>query len=205
MSTTMSTRWSAAAFATPQSPMLSTIDLLDRFKNGDQDALNLLVQRCVPALRQWARGRLSQRARRVAETQDVVQAAVLSALPHLHTFVPRGPGALQGYLREAVRNRIIDIARSVVRHPDPVELVDEHADHGPSPLTQAVGRERLEQMRAALAKLKPAEREAIVAKFVQGRSLDEVAKVLGKPTANAARMAVSRAVKSLRSIMGETA
>jgi RNA polymerase sigma-70 factor (ECF subfamily) len=53
-------------------------------------------------LRRWARGRLPQWARSAADTQDLVQDAVMKALPHLHAFEVRRPGALQSYLREAV-------------------------------------------------------------------------------------------------------
>ena len=50
--------------------LTSTIDLLERFKQGDNQAVDLLVERSLPPLKRWARGRLPQWARGVAETQD---------------------------------------------------------------------------------------------------------------------------------------
>ena len=40
----------------PQPPLglTSTIDLLDRFKQGDDDAVGLLVERSLPPLKRWA-------------------------------------------------------------------------------------------------------------------------------------------------------
>ena len=61
--------------------MTNTIELLERFKRGDEEAVSLLVERSIPPLKRWARGRLPQWARSLAETQDLVQNAVLRALP----------------------------------------------------------------------------------------------------------------------------
>ena len=103
--------------------MLSTLDLLERFKQGDEDAVSLLVERSIPPLQRWARGRLPQWARSLAETQDLVQNAVLRALPHLKTFEARHPGALQAYLRQAVHNHIRDEIRKVKVRPTPSPVV----------------------------------------------------------------------------------
>ncbi len=93
--------------------MTNTIELLERFKRGDEEAVSLLVERSIPPLKRWARGRLPQWARSLAETQDLVQNAVLRALPHLKTFEAKHPGALQAYLRQAVNNHIRDEIRKV--------------------------------------------------------------------------------------------
>ena len=36
----------------------ATVELLNRIKSGDDTALERLLERCIPALRRWARGRL---------------------------------------------------------------------------------------------------------------------------------------------------
>jgi len=61
--------------------LTSTIELLDRYKHGDDEAVNLLVERSLPPLKRWARGRLPDWARSPAETQDLVQDAVIRAIP----------------------------------------------------------------------------------------------------------------------------
>jgi RNA polymerase sigma-70 factor (ECF subfamily) len=177
--------------------LTSTLDLLERYKQGDNEAVNVLVERSLPSLKRWARGRLPQWARGIAETQDLVQDAVVRALPRLKTFEARHPGALQAYLRQAITNHIRDEIRKVNTRPTPAELTENHPDGAPSPLEEAIGQEGLERYEAALAALRPADREAIVARLELQQSYEEVAIALGKPTADAARMAVSRAVKAL--------
>jgi RNA polymerase sigma factor (sigma-70 family) len=181
----------------PPLVLTSTIELLDRFKHGDEEAVGQLVERSLAPLQRWARGRLPLWARSLSETQDLVQDAIVRALPRLKTFEARHPGALQAYLRQAVTNHIRDEIRKVKTRPNAGELHDSHADLGPSPLETAIGREGLERYEAALERLRPADREAIVARLELQQSYEEVAIALGKPTANAARTAVARAVKSL--------
>jgi RNA polymerase sigma factor (sigma-70 family) len=143
----------------------------------------------------WARG--------LAETHDLVQDAVVRTLPRLATFEARHPGALQAFLRQAVNNHIIDEIRSVNRRPARAPLPEDEADSAPSPLEQAIGRERFERYERALARLSAADREAIIARMELQQSYEEVALALGKPKANAARMAVLRAIERLTKAMSE--
>ncbi len=183
--------------------LTSTIDLLDRFKQGDEQAVGQLVERSLPPLKRWARGRLPQWARGLAETQDLVQEAVIRALPRLKTFEAKHPGALQAYLRQAVTNHIRDEIRKVNARPMATELRDSHPDEGPSPLEEAIGQEGLARYEAALETLRPADREAIIARLELQQSYEEVAIALGKSNADAARMAVTRAIKALIKAMDD--
>ena len=186
------------------SDLTSTIELLDRYKHGDDEAVNLLVERSLPPLKRWARGRLPDWARSLAETQDLVQDAVIRAITHLKHFEARHPGALQAYLRQAIANHIRDEIRKVNSRPAiGGDLPENKMDPGPSPLERAIGRQRLDRYDAALAKLRPMEREAIVARLELQQSYEEVALALGKPSADAARMLVARAVKNLIKAMDD--
>jgi RNA polymerase sigma-70 factor, ECF subfamily len=187
----------------PPMQLTSTIDLLDRFKRGDEEAVGELVERSLPPLRRWARGRLPVWARSLADTQDLVQNAVIRSLPHLKHFEARHPGALQAYLRQAIFNHIRDEIRKVRARPTSAELPEDYVDPAPTPLEHMIGRERLDRYEAALSRLRPAEQEAIIARLELQQSYEEVALALGKPSAAAARMAVSRAVKNLIAAMDE--
>lgn len=175
----------------------STQDLLARVRQGDREALDRLIDRCLPALRRWARGRLPSGARGVLDTQDLVQETILSSLRHLDHFESRHEGALQAYLRQAVLNRIRDEARRVSRRPVPTELTDSHPSKAASPLDIAIGREGVERYEAALQRLRPADREAIIGRLELQHDYQELATILGKPNANAARVAVTRALARL--------
>ena len=182
---------------TPQHPLESTGDLLARVRQGDGDALDRLFARCLPPLRRWARGRLPAAARGALDTQDLVQDTLLNALRRLDQFESRHEGALQAYLRQAVLNRIRDEARRFSRRPAAAELSESQPAEGASPLDIAIGREGVARYEAALQRLRPADREAIVARLELQHDYHELAVILGKPNANAARVAVTRALARL--------
>jgi RNA polymerase sigma-70 factor, ECF subfamily len=70
-------------------------------------------------------------------------------------------------------------------------------ESGQSPLEQAIGREGVERYERALERLRPEEREAIIGRVELGYTYEELAEVLAKPTADAARKAAQRALMRL--------
>jgi RNA polymerase sigma-70 factor (ECF subfamily) len=187
----------------------TSLDLLRRAQAGDTDALNALIARYLPRLRKWASGRLPADARGMGDTQDLVQETVSRAFRNIERFEIRGEGALQAYLRQALLNQIRqEIRRAASRPPpgeaDAAEVAAEIEAPGPSPLEEAIGAEALERYEQALARLRPEDREAIIARIELGLSHQQVAEAIGKPSANAARMAVERALSRLLKEMGET-
>ncbi len=187
---------SSTSRAEPLSPE-ATIELLQRAKHGDREALDRLLERCVPALRRWARGRLPNMARGMVDTTDIVQDAVMAAMRRLEAFEARHHGALQAYLREAVMNRIRDAIRHYQRRPATTSLPADLQDEATSPLEYAIGAENMARYEAALQRLKASDREAIIGRLEMHYSYDELATVLGKPSPAAARMCVTRAMKRL--------
>jgi len=175
----------------------STWALVERARAGDEDAVNRLFARHAPRLRRWAAGRLPQRVRGMADTDDVVQEALIQTFKRIGAFEVRGVGALQAYLRQSVLNGIRAGLRQRGRRPDMTDFKGLEADPGPSPLEQAIGQQALDRYEEALARLKPEDREAIVARLELGLSYDELAEALGKPTADAARKAAHRATLRL--------
>ena len=175
----------------------TTVELLNRVRAGDDEARERLVARCIPPLRRWARGRLPTYARDMLDTEDLVQDSVIAALRRLEGFEARREGALQAYLRQAVANRIKDVIRYKRRRPIQTELPEDAADHGESPLDQVIGLENTERYEAAMLRLRDADREAIVARVELRYSYQELAVALGKPSPDAARVAVARAVYRL--------
>jgi RNA polymerase sigma-70 factor (ECF subfamily) len=175
----------------------STFRLLARVRTGDGDALNELFARYLVPLRRWASGRLPRYARNAADTQDLVQETLIQTLKKIDGFNPVREGALQAYLRQALLNRIRDELRRHRRRPTAEPIDSSLPDPGASALEQAIGAEAVERYEAALARLKPQEREAIIARVEMGCEYDELAVALGKPTAEAARKAAQRALVRL--------
>lgn len=186
----------------PQEPpklteSLSTLILLERMQQGEVAARDELVRRYWPRLERWAHGRLPMGARDLYDTTDLVQESLVAALNRLHDFEPEHDGALQAYLRAAILNRIRSLAKRARRHGERVELESFLADHGPSPLEEAIGHEALECYERALHRLRPEDRDVIVLRIELDLPYEEVAAQLGKPTLVAARKAVSRALYRL--------
>ena len=182
---------------TPPSTPESTFTLLDRARKGDGHALEELFRRHLSPLQRWARGRLPNWARDVSDTDDLVQDTLLRTFKHLDGFDPRGVGALQAYLRQAIVNRVRDELRRKGRQPDLANLDGLELTADASPYEEVIGRETLAHYEAALQRLRPEEREAIVARVEMGYSYEELAQVLGKSTADAARKAAQRALVRL--------
>ena len=176
----------------------ATIKLLERFRAGDDAALEMLIARYRSPLKRWASGRLPAWARDGIETQDLVQETLVQTLRTIGTFEPRREGAFQAYLRQALMNRIRDEVRRVRRRHGPADGLDSgFEDRAPSPLEQAIGRQAVDRYEAALARLRPDEREAIIGRLELGYSYEELAQSLNKPTADAARKAAQRALVRL--------
>jgi RNA polymerase sigma-70 factor (ECF subfamily) len=133
----------------------------------------------------------------VSDTDDLVQETLLHTFRRLGQFEPRGVGALQAYLRQAILNRIREELRRKGRRPQETDLSGLELDTNLSPLEQAIGGQAVENYERALARLRVEEQEAIIGRIEMGYTYDELAEALGKPTADAARKAAQRALVRL--------
>jgi RNA polymerase sigma-70 factor (ECF subfamily) len=165
-------------------------------------ALEALLERCLPPLKRWAHGRLPARARGGLDTGDLVQEAAMHVLARLDKFEPRHVGAMQAYLRMSVINRIRDEIRKIGRRPEAVELTTEPPSDITSPLELVIREEGYERYRGALDKLRPRDREMIVARVEVQWTIQEIAHRFGMPSIDAARVAVSRSLKRLTALLG---
>jgi RNA polymerase sigma-70 factor, ECF subfamily len=181
----------------PNSGAETTASLLVRARAGDKAAVDVLFARYLPALRRWTSGRLPRWARDISDTHDLVQETLLQTFKRVETFEARGPGALQAYLRQAVLNGIRNELRRFGRRPAIAELDSNHVADAPSPLEAAIGREAVERYEDALAELKPEDRELVIARIEMGYDYDELADAFDRPTADAARKALQRAMVRL--------
>jgi len=177
-------------------------DLLVRAKAGDQAALNILFSRYLQPLKRWASGRIPRWARDISDTTDVVQDALLQTFKRIELFAPEHDFALQAYLRRAVLNRIADEFRRRRRRPAAAPLDPEQPTELPSPVEIAIARERTQRYEAALLRLRPEDRELIVSRLELEMTYEEIAEATGRPTPNAARSAVVRAMVRLGAQLG---
>ncbi len=137
------------------------------------------------------------------DTDDLIQETLLRTIRQVDNMHSRREGAFQVYVRQVLLNRIRDEARRPKRVLPLPEDGPEPVDPSASPLETLIGKGTLERYEKALERLSDGEREAVVARIEFGGTYRELAEVLGKPSADAARMAVARAMIRLAEEMGD--
>ncbi len=181
----------------PDRPLESTADLLALVRGGDAAAKDKLAARYLPILRRWASGRLPHYTRGLHDTDDLVQISLLKALDKVNDFEYRQEGGFLAYIRAILLNAVRYELRRYQRRPARSELDDNIRSPQQSALEDAVGREAIELYEAALAILPEDQQEAVILRVEFGYSYQEIAEAIGKPSSNATRMAVTRALARL--------
>lgn len=182
----------------------TTAWLLDRARQGDSGARERLFQRLLPVLRRWAQGRLPAHARDLAETDDLVQVTLVRALARLDAFESRGEGALLGYLRQILLNAVREEIRRSGRRGRR-ESLDGHDPVDPerAPLDEVLGREQVERYERALTQLQEDQRQAVLLRLEFGYSYAQIAEAMARPSADAARMLVVRALAHMARLLND--
>ena len=179
-----------------------TVDLIVKAKQGDQQALGAVLERCLPPLTRWTHGKLPPVARESADTTVLVRQAVSNMLIHLDRFEPREHvGAMQAYLRQSVLNDIRSRLRVVARRDLPRDQGDGLPPDEPDPLDQTIAQQSFESYRAALTRLRVRDRELIVARIESEWTFEEIRDHFAFRTTNAVRLALARALRRLRAIL----
>jgi RNA polymerase sigma-70 factor (ECF subfamily) len=182
--------------------LLLTVDLLRQAKQGDSGARDALMARYLPRLHRWACGRLPMYARSLLDTSDLVQETLLRALQSLDQIEVRGPGGFQAYVRQAIHNRILDQVRWAARRRGSEPISENVVDRRDSPLDKLIGVDLLERYEKACAQLDPDDQLFLHLRIELEFSYEEVASVMNRPSPDAARMGVQRALRKLAEIMG---
>lgn len=162
----------------------------------DSTTLAQLLSRCLPDLRRWVHGRLPQWARTAGDTSDLIQEAAFRTLRRVDTLDLRSREALAAYLRAAVLNRIRDEHRRFARRGEHDALSEGLIDPAPSPVDEVLTREKEARYREALLRLRPSDRELIVAHIELDYTHEQLGCMTGR-SPNAARMALARAIRRL--------
>ena len=134
-----------------------------------------------------------------AESEELVQETLIAAFDAFPQY--RAEGSVRAWLFGIARRICGKHTELRARREAKLRLVHD-SRRGPDASELAALRERAERARAALAKLKPSEREAVVLRFEAGLSFRELAIACGVDEA-AARKRVSRALARLREELGE--
>jgi RNA polymerase sigma-70 factor (ECF subfamily) len=151
-------------------------ELVTRAINKDQRAFGELVERFQPTVYAVALARLRNPTDAQELTQDVF-IHVLRKLPQL-----RDPQCFAGWLRQiTVRMAINRITRRGPLHKVDGDLLDGAEASEPNPLERIVQSERAVELHAALEQLKPVDRSTLVAFYLHGRTLKQMAREFEVP------------------------
>jgi RNA polymerase sigma-70 factor, ECF subfamily len=129
---------------------------------------------------------------------------MLRTFRNLNDFEYRGEGGFHAYLRQAVLNRVKEEIRRKVNRPVATALDSGMEARDLSPLEHTIGQHTLARYEEALNRLTVQEREAVIGRVELGLSHTEIAETLKKPSVDAARMTVARALAKLAQLMNTT-
>src|SRR5437868_6708756 len=122
------------------------LDLITRWKGGDQRAATLLVERHAGAV-----GRFASSVGAKGDVQDVVQDTFVRAFASLDSF--RGESSLRTWLFTIARRLLLDLRRSQRRRGVVVEVQDADAVTEFDALDGVVADETERRMREAVGRL----------------------------------------------------
>jgi RNA polymerase sigma-70 factor (ECF subfamily) len=162
--------------------------LVERAGAADADAWEALYRRAYPGLLAYAARRLG-----TEHGKDAVGETMARAVAGIGSFRREG-GGFDAWLYGILRHVVIDAQRRAVRERRrrvPGAACDA------TPLDHVLGGEEAVAVRAAFARLSPAEQEVLELRVVAGLTAEEVGALLGKRP-GAVRTAQSRALASLR-------
>lgn len=128
-----------------------------------------------------------------ADAEDLAQDTILVTYQHLDGIEP---GSLHGWVRAVARNKHVDWAR---RQSRAIILAEPHviADSSDDPLVATLLAHDQADLRRLLSTLSPAHRRLLELKYIEDRSVEEVAAVLGR-SVNTVKVGLFRARKRLR-------
>jgi RNA polymerase sigma factor (sigma-70 family) len=185
-----------------------TKSLIDAACAGDRAAMDALVVRFGPLVRNALRGKIAEDLRKRLDTDDLFQSTMTAALADLPGFQYRDEPSFRAWLvlvaeRQAAmagrRNR--RKMRALAREEAP-EAGAEAPALRTTPSALASRRESSVQLSDAVAALPPEDRRVVELHSYQGLSFAETARIAGLADEDAARWVFRRALKRLGETMG---
>jgi RNA polymerase sigma-70 factor, ECF subfamily len=171
------------------------LDLITRWKGGDQRAATLLVERHAGAVARFASSVGAK-----GDVQDVVQDTFVRAFGSLDSF--RGDSSLRTWLFTIARRLLLDLRRSERRRGELVAVQEHDASTEYDSLDSMVAEETRRRMHAAVARLSKTQREVFTLRVNEGLSYKEIADVAGT-TEGAARVHYHNAMRAIKEFLDE--
>lgn len=173
----------------------STKDLLHRFREGDRDVLNHLLDRYYSRVCAVVHRCLPAAMRPRYDTGDVVQDAMMRVLKKVDSFEYRSEGSFFSWICTATERALIDLVRHATRQRrDPAHEVRLDASNAPQPEAKvgdpgemAMQHDEYQRVMAGLDKLSNEQRRLILYREYGRLSWKELGEAVGTPMATARR------------------
>lgn len=185
-------------------------------QGGDSVALATLLAAYHPQLRARAEARLDAAMRGRTGPEDILQEVYVEVFQQMERFEDRGPGSFLSWVFTILDHKLIDVQRAAHRQIRDVgrevpaqgmaasdsycNLLDYVYADSQTPSRAVRREEAVGALLACLTGLPETQRQVLQLRFLEGRSVAEVAGRLGKSEA-AVAVLCHRAVKALRAAM----
>ena len=195
-----------------------TETLLSAIREGDDEAVNRLLERHRAPIRRLVELRLDRKVQQRVDVSDVVQDVMIEASGRLEKYLDDPVMAFHLWLRQIAWDRIIDTYRrhrvsakrnmdreqpmSAPASPDhsTMEFAVQLCDPGLTPAAAATQREIALKVEEAIERLGEQDREIILMRHYEHLSNQEIAEALGL-NPPAASMRYLRSVRRLRELL----
>jgi RNA polymerase sigma-70 factor (ECF subfamily) len=188
-------------------------DLIAQAVSGDRNALEQLLLNYHDRLADYVRSQFPPLLQGVSEVEDVLHKAYVKVFRGIATFEGRTEETFYAWLRTVARNQLADDVKHRRRerrapqqpqdgqHSWVVTLSEWVVGKSVTPSRKAARQEAIRAIQVALAALPEDYRQAIWLRYMQGLSLEEAAKRMGR-SPDSVRGLCARARQKLRAMMG---
>jgi len=199
------------------SPAPSQETLIAQAAAGDRIALEQLLLEYHDRLGRHVARQFPDQLKATVDVEDILHQTYVRVFRAIGSFEARSEHAFYGWLKTIASNQLRDAARRhrhrrTVARPRSgpagggqqswvVNMADWAAADTKTPSRSVARREAVAAMQVALASLSEGHRQAIRLRYLEGRSLEEAAAILGC-TPDAVRGLCHRAKKKLREALG---
>jgi RNA polymerase sigma-70 factor, ECF subfamily len=189
-------------------PVTSSHGLVERVKQGDQDAFAALFAKYRSRLAVLVHCKLGTYLRRDADVDDILQETLLRAYRDIERFEYKAPGSFMSWLARIADHVIVDAARSQKRQKRAAEHVPFRSESNPggpepadshTPSRIFAENESLGRFVETLARLPEDYRHVILLAKIEGLTTAEIAERLEKSN-EATSLLLHRAIKRLQAL-----
>jgi RNA polymerase sigma-70 factor, ECF subfamily len=171
--------------------------LVQQAQRGNREAVTSLYHLFAPKIFRY----LVRRLPTTEDAEDVMGEVFVGMVEGLAAYKDTG-APFEAWLYRIASNRTIDFYRRTRRNQNE-ELSDLLRADEDLPEEQIITNQNLEAMRAAIQQLPEEHQTILVLRFIERKTHDEVAQILGK-SASAIRTAQFRALSQLSELLGQT-